>query len=152
MKLDEKLKGFTGKWLCLCGSLLLFALLAIITKVNTYVEVLIYEYGNPLFFLLGSLLGIVAVILLSFFISHEKNSLLDPVKKGLLFCGRKSLPIMVIHYYFIRVIFPMVLKKITGQEQVSGIPAFVLLYILTVALTIGLILAYDKLSKRGKTA
>lgn len=95
-KLSQKMR-FREATACMTGILLLGITFFAVYMTRNYVNLHLFEIGNPIIFILTSVCGSAAVILISYSIQS-----LPFFGKGLAGIGRYSLGIMVVHYMPVR--------------------------------------------------
>ena len=125
-----------------------FAFLLLFTGCTDNCNVSIHNciIGNPSFFYINAILGIIFSICICKFVDDfsNNNSFMLYIKSFLLFFGKNSIYILVTHYYLTRHIFPYIIEKINLSDYLYSIPAESIFFILTILIMFPVCMFFSK--------
>ena len=146
------MKIFTGKdrtsklvltLLMIVGAIVMVPL----NMINGYVEIYGCQFGNPLLFLIGGLLGTFVFLTLSSLIAVN----LPSISNRLVFFGTQSLKFLVLHYYLTDHLYPYLFIRFNCYELLeTNLLVQVTLFIITVAILTPIVILSTHLIPRKK--
>ena len=146
------MKIFTGKdrtsklvltLLMIVGAIVMVPL----NMINGYVEIYGCQFGNPLLFLIGGLLGTFVFLTLSSLIAVN----LPSISNRLVFFGTQSLKFQVLHYYLTDHLYPYLFIRFNCYELLeTSLLVQVTLFIITVAILTPIVILSTHLIPRKK--
>ena len=86
------------------------AALAVLVKINGSVSIFKCIYSNPILFFVNAFLGIFVLFIVSENIDKVRSDFAGKFKKLIIFYGRNSVVILLVHYYLARIIIPAAFK------------------------------------------
>lgn len=119
------------------------AAVVLIAQIKEMFIVHTYRYTTrPLLMLIAAACGCYAIIVISALAANISK--VDWLKKTLLFYGKNSIVILMIHYPIARKFYPFIFSKVGLGDYVNTLPAEIILFIITAALMIPAIYLFNK--------
>ena len=112
-------------------SLILYCLLI---KHSSYVSMKSLEIDNPYLYFINALLGIYIITFAFNYIMKLK-----PIASVLCYYGKNSIYVLVYHYFFTRIIFPYIYKKLEISDYLYSLISQMVLLVITMLILIPLI-------------